>query len=328
MKLRILAVLSTIALAFGVSVATAHAAAPRPPILSLSSGLVTVHTSNGEAWKFDVSMSQGDQHDAEVDIYRTATGGSESHYWYLPVPKSSLTWNGTRGRAVFKTPQTVASLLTINMTFTKTARHNVTCATGSRTDYTGNLSGRATLNTHLKGGGTIGGRQLTFKAGSTTLSVDRGCIQLYTPTCADSTYFNAYNSNAPSLYGYKGGGTQNIQVERNVSLARPAGAVRGDDASARSSHAPVLHTATKTLDVFGSASGFVTGSGHLVVTQLDATTQTCKLNGVRHTQHDENGSGGQFENTGGSPIVGHTSLTGRIVMSNGGDPNFDVSHWS
>lgn len=331
MKARTLIMLTVLATALsGVVVAASPAGAAPPPTLSLYPGSVTVHTSNGKAWKFGLSIYQGGPSGDQLSLNLTRNVGhsSEGHYWYVPAPTSTLSFNRTTQHGTFKTPQSTAPLTTINMSFAATGHHAAHCMSGSETIYNGNLSGRATLITHLKGGGTVGGKHLTFKASNTQLYVDNNC-QTRIPIsnrCSKSSFFDVNSPHNRSLYGFGSSSGSFVQVSHNVSIAHPAGATRSDSASANAP-APTLNKAAKTLKVFGSSSGLVTGSGRIVAKKLDTSTSTCKLNGKKHTQVQTLSENGKFTNTSGHPIVGHTSLTGRLTIANGGSGYFDVETW-
>jgi hypothetical protein len=204
----------------------------------------------------------------------------------------------------------------------------VHCTSGSETIYNGNLTGRATLTTHLNGGGTVGGQHVSFKASSTQLYVDNNCLQSIpiNNRCSKSSFYNANSPHGRNLFGFGSASGSLVQVSRNVSIAHPAGATRSDSAGA-SAPAPTLNKAAKTLKVFGSASGLVTGSGRIVAKKLDTSSRTCKLNGKKHTQVQVLSVNGKFTNTSGHPIVGHTNLTGRLTIANGGSGYFDVETW-
>ena len=129
------------------------------------------------------------------------------------------------------------------------------------------------------------------------------------------------------MYGFSSGRSRSISVSHNVAIAHPAGTTRSDGASAHSSSAPAFNKAAKTLKVFGSTFGRVTGSGRIVSKSLSHGTGTCKLNGKKHTQSEYLGNSSKFTNTSGHPIVGHMNLGGRITLANGGSAYFDVESW-
>jgi hypothetical protein len=239
-----------------------------------------------------------------------------------------LSFNRSTQRGSVKTPQSAAPLTTLNLTFVATKHRAAHCISGSETVYTGNLSGRATLITHLKGGGTVGGQHLTFKAGSTQLYVDNNC-QTRLPIsnrCSKSSFLNANGPHNRSLFGFGSSSSAFIQVSHSVSIAHPAGASRSDSASA-SAPTPAFSKASKTLKVFGSSSGLVTGSGRIVAKKLDTSSRSCKLNGKKHTEVQTLSENGKFTNTTGHPIVGHTNLTGRLTIASGGSGYFDYETW-
>jgi hypothetical protein len=332
MKSRTLAAVAAIATALsGLAMATpASAGATQPPQLSIYTSSITVHTSNGKQWSFGLSTFQAGPSDQFSEhLTRTVSGGSENHYWDVPLPTSALKFNRSTGHGTLKTPTSTAPLTTINLNFSATRHRSIKCQSGSETDYSGNLSGRATLITHLNGGGTVGGRHVSFKAGTTHLFVDNNCVQSF-PTnnqCSNSIQFDDIAPHQHSIFGFSAGTSRFIQVAHNVAIAHPAGATRSDSASARPSSAPVFSKASKTLKVSGSSSGVVTGAGRIVAHTLGHSTASCKHKGVTHTQDQVIGDNGKFTNTSGHPLVGHMSLGGRITVANGGSASFDVEHW-
>lgn len=330
MKVRSLAALAAIVTASsGLVVATPVGAAP-PPSLALYSSTITVHTSNGKAWQFGLSTSQlGPTDQLDLHLTRSAAGGAESHYWTVPSTSPLVTFNQATGQGTLKTPSSTAALTTVNMTFKATRHHNASCISGSETVYVGNLTGRATLITHMTGGGTVGGQHLAFTAGTTSLYADNGCIPSF-PTnnqCFKSASYSASSPNARSLFGYGGGSSSFIQVSHNVSITNPAGTTREDTASATSASAPVFDKTAKSMKVTGSTSGLVTGSGRIVASKLSHSTRSCKLAGKTYTEDQFISSGAKFTNTTGHPIVGHTILTGRLTIASGGNADFDVETW-
>lgn len=333
MKLRRLAAsVAAVTALSGLSIAAAPANAIAPkPGLSLSSSTVRVHTSNGMGWTFGLNASSGPffGNTLTLQINHVATSGTESHYWQLPIPASALTFNKATQRGTLKTPQSTAPLTTVSMTFKATGHRNMPCSIGSETDYTGNLSGRATLITHLKGGGTIGGQHLTFKAGTSHLLVSNNCSPVVHPStrCTNSSFYDVSDAHNRSLFGFAGGATRSIELSHQVHLAHPAGATRTDYASARSSSAPTLNKKTKTLRVFGSTSGLVTGTGKIVAKTITHSSGPCTLNGKHHTQDQWSSGTAKFTNTTGHAIVGRTRLTGRLTIANGASGFFDYETW-
>jgi hypothetical protein len=330
MKARTLVMLTALVTALsGLVGATSAAGAAPPPTLSLYTSQITVHTSNGKAWKFGLSAYQaGPSDQLRLDLVRNVGHSSESHNWYVPAPSSTLTFNRSTQHGSIKTPQSTSPLTTINLSFAATGHHAVHCMSGSETIYNGNLTGRATLTTHLKGGGTVGGQHLTFTANGTQLYADNNC-QSRIPVsnrCSKSSFYNVSGAHNRSLYGFGSPSSSFIQVSHSVSIAHPAGATRSDSASANAP-TPTLTKAAKTLHVFGSSSGLVTGSGRIVAKKLDSSSASCKLNGNKHTEVQYLSENGKFTNTSGHPIVGHTNLTGRLTVANGGSAYFDYETW-
>ena len=308
----------------------ARAVAP-PPRLSIGTTDVTVHTSNGTKWGFGLATSQADQgDDLTLHITRSSARGSESHYWDVPVPAAAITFNRNTGRGTLKTGQSAAALTTVNMAFKATGHHSLLCASGSATDYAGNLTGRATLITHLNGGGTVGGQHLSFKAGTTHLVVDNNCLRelRVDHRCFKSTFYEADGPHHRSVFGFTGGSTRYIELSHQVTLAHPAGATRTDYASSRSSRAPVLNKTAKTLTVFGSTDGFVTGSGTVTTSTLSDDTHPCTINGTQHTEHRYTPDTAHFANAAGHPIVGHASLTGRLTVADNDNGYFEYETWT
>ena len=101
MNSRTLAAVAAVATALsGLAIATpARAGVTQPPQLSLYSSSINVHTSNGKQWKFGLSAYQaGPSSDQlSLNLVRTVSAGTESHYWYVPVPSSVLSFNRNTG---------------------------------------------------------------------------------------------------------------------------------------------------------------------------------------------------------------------------------------
>ncbi len=312
-----------------VIAASPAAAAPSHAELEVSTSNATVHTSNGKAWTFNFSTFQEGKHaDLTAEITRVTRPGTENHSWDVPITRSVITFNAKTGHGTVKTPQGTAPLITLNLGFTTTSRHKVKCASGSETNYGGNLSGQATLNTHLKGGGTVGGKHVSFKAGGTVLTVDNGCVQSFPQNnqCEKSVFLDG-GSGHNSVFGFAGGASRILEISHNVAIAHPAGATRSDSASVRPGSAPVFKRATKTVLVSSTKTGLVTGSGRIVAKSQSQSSGTCRLNGNKHTRVQYLSNNGHFTNTTGHPLVGHTILTGRITLANGGSASYDVVTW-
>ncbi len=314
----------------GLVVAASPSYAAPAPQLSVQTGNVTVHTANGMKWNFGVVTGQTDQGNDDVTLYlsRTAGGGTESHYWDVPVPKSTLTFNASTGHGAVRTPSSVAGLTVLNMKFTARSHHNASCSSGSETVYNGTLSGRATLMTHLKHGGTVGGQRLTFTSG-TQLDVDRMCLHSIPENvrCSKSAFFDGSGAHHTGLFGFSEGGTSDLEVSHLVKLAKPSGAQRADYAAGRGSRSSTLNKTTKTLQVPASSAALVTGSGRVVATRLSQESTSCTLNGKHHTEVQYVGENSHFTNTSGHPVVGHTALTGKLTIASGASAYFDYETW-
>lgn len=314
-----------------VLAATAAGAAPPPADLTLTTTTITLHTSNHQLWNFGLWSALngiGGSSALTMTLTRAAAGGTEAHHWNVPLGSNRLTFNSRTKRGTLKTPASTAPLTTVNMMFVATSHRALHCYKGSETLYKGNLTGRATLITHLTGGGTVGGQHVAFKSGTTMLTADRGCFNPL-PTghvCTNSESFSDSAARGVSVLGFASGATRYVEVSRSVSMAKPQ-AVRTDSVTRRPSSAPTINKAAKTLHVPAS-SGVITGSGKIVANALKSSSSPCTLKGVRHTQVQAfPASSTHFVNTAGHPLVGHTSLTGRIIVRNNALGYFTVERW-
>lgn len=314
-----------------VLAATTAGAAPPPADLTLTTTTITVQTSNHQQWNLGLWSALngiGGSTAFSLSLSRPVPGGTEAHQWNVPLGSSRLTFNGRTQRGTLKTPASTAPLTTVDMTFVASSHRALRCYKGSETLYKGNLAGRATLITHLTGGGTVGGQHVAFKSGTTTLTADRGCFNPL-PTGHVCTNYESFFDSAPhgvGVLGFSSSATRYAEVSRNVSMTKPR-ASRTDSVTTKPSRAPSFSRAAKTLHVPAS-SGMITGSGKIVANALKSSSSSCKLKGVKHTQVQYfPSSSTRFVNTAGHPLVGHTSLTGRIIVRNNASGYFAVDRW-
>ena len=80
--------------------------------------------------------------------------------------------------------------------------------------------------------------------------------------------------------------------------------------------------------MFGSSGGFVTGSGKIATSTLSHDGSPCTLNGAQHTEHRYTADTAHFTNSTGHPLVGTTSLTGRLTVADNGNAYFEYETWT
>lgn len=322
------------------AVAAPAAAAPAPAELSIQTGTVTVRTANHQLWRLSlfVEPDGGGSDDPssvtysiDEDLMRTVTKptpGYEGHDWDLyELPASTLSFDPGSGDGTLTTPSSTAALTTAKLAFHATNHHSLACTQGSETVYAGTLTGQLTLKTGLKNGGTIGGQNLTFQAG-TKVSSDSGCEQAEPAayTCLRSIELESYDLHH-MLFGLATSRRKLLILEQDVGVKRPAGTTRGDVVGADQMTAPVFNKKAKTLQVLAGKTGLVTGSGTFTGGSISTSTQKCTVKSVRHTETDYENSTPRFTNTTGHALTGHPSLTPKITVQDGRDAEYTITTW-
>ena len=196
-------------------------------------GLANVKTSNGVKWDFDVSwddaFTSGGTASLGLDLERlvasSGASGFEFHSWSTSVKSSTLTWNGKTASLNIGTE--ASPLATAVVTFHETSSKKVTCTSGKETDYSGTMSGKATLVTGLSGGGTVSASSWT----KAELSVDSGCLTPLTNPCVPELIAGAgFGGTGPSVLAgslSEGSAPENVVgLTLSTTLTAPKGATR------------------------------------------------------------------------------------------------------
>jgi hypothetical protein len=334
MRTALVAVIATVAAAVAGYVLAAPATARVVGAVRLTSGSTTVHTANGKAWHYTISVAPGPSSSDDLvteRLTRAQTRPSryrESHTWGGTTPASSLTFNAKSGKGTLKTPHSLAPLTTLHLTFRTTSRRPVSCHLGgSETRYFGTLTGRAVLRTHLRPGGTVGARHVRFPAGAAQVLVDDDCENPTPPArCDRTTYFQADTSGLRSLFG-TAAKIATVELFQEVAI-RPRGAYRVDDVVTRSAHLPAYDARRKTLQVWAAASGPFTGTARFTGGRRKAHRYDCVLKGVHHTQVLRETSNATYRNGADHPIVAHTSLVGPMSIPKTALAGYSFDTWS
>jgi hypothetical protein len=210
-------------------------------------------------------------------------------------------------------------IATINVTFKATSHQAQSCVTGSETIYTGTMSGEAELVTGLSGGGTVGGKSVTFDASGTKpeVTVNSDCVQ-NTDECTASTLWGSGSSagqiEAVGLSETASGKSIGVVgVVREVKLSAPKGATRTDLADAATA-APSYNSGTKVLSVTTTSSGLITGSATLSGGKVATVSEPCTYKGKRDEVKTTENETANYASPAGKAITAHTALTGNLAV--------------
>ena len=289
-------------------------------------GLANVKTSNGVKWDFDVSwddaFTSGGTASLGLDLERlvasSGASGFEFHSWSTSVKSSTLTWNGKTASLNIGTE--ASPLATAVVTFHETSSKKVTCTSGKETDYSGTMSGKATLVTGLSGGGTVSASSWT----KAELSVDSGCLTPLTNPCVPELIAGAgFGGTAPSVLAgslSEGSAPENVVgLTLSTTLTAPKGATR-------QSVAAMIDKAGKVYAKYAShkmslfSTGFVSGSGTLSGGSPGTTTAKCSYKGKKYvtsTIHDYDANySGHFSAAAaiGGKLVGPATALGDYIV--------------
>ncbi len=238
-------------------------------------GATTVKTSNKVSWTMVVGWDRESVTAApsmNIDLlhtYKTGGAGLEMHDWSFSLSASTLKFNAATGVGTLSTGKQLNPVASATLTFKATSHHNGSCSKGSETIYVGSLSGKVSLVTGLKGGGTVGGT-LSFKLGKPELTLDHSCTVRVTPVneCTAGIIFasGSSSSTTPMADGYSetasGKAIDYVGVIRSTKLSAPKGAARLDMAEQDAPPA-TYNSTTKVLSVTTTTAGLIRGSATL-----------------------------------------------------------------
>ncbi len=300
----------------------------------LESPAITVHTANGKAWQLSLTVYPGG--DGSSDEVRETLLRSQSkpvptteyHDWFATFPSSGMTFDSGSGDATVTTPSSIAALTTLRLTFTATSRRHASCSSGSKTYFFGNLTGRVTLKTQLRAGGTVGAMHSGFPRGKAEIIDNANCVPASSRNaCYTSMSYQANGGGLRTLWGV-GGPHGFALLTHDLTLNNPAGAGRQDAFSTNSSHAPVFNPTKHTLQVWAADTGPFTGTGRFTGGTLSKSVGACTVKGVNHREHIRTYSNATFRNGANHPLVAHTSLVGALGVPRTTHTYYEFDTWS
>jgi hypothetical protein len=322
--------LATQASTEGIAAASIRPAiAASPATWSLIGDGETVKTTNGVSWVLTVgAQSSGD---LSVELARqTTTGGTsdEIHAWDFQTTATTFKFSAGSGVGTIDSGTQASPSATVDVTFKATSHVASVCTNkasgGAETTYTGTLNGEAVLVTGLTGGGTVGGKTLTFPlsidGSHPTLVYDDNCELAGTfpcPTTEEVIYSASPKYPSPLFleggYVEVSGKTYDlIALSHTVSLVKVKGATRNDLGYF---DAPVAKwdVTTRTLTVTTSTAGLITGSATLVGSKPSSFSFPCTLNG-KSTTTTETSYTADFSSPAGHAMTSHNALGGSVVF--------------
>jgi hypothetical protein len=289
-------------------------------VLTLNNDGASVKTSNGQSWFLSVSdTSIPDTMTAGIVRPVTAGGtGTEQHVWYFDTLASALTFDKSTGVGTLKGGSATSPVGAFDLTFKATSHAAADCSSGSETIYTGTLSGEAEIVTGLTGGGTVGGKSVTFnaKGSSPHVLVDSACVPVVNECLPEISFSSAVNGAKPEAAGVDGTEegikTVAVAVASKTTLTSPKGSYRIDDAEVDTSP-PIWNAKTGVLSVTTTSAGIVTGSATVSGGTVKNSTFPCSYKGVVYTMHLSSDTTANYTSPAGKDITAHTSLTGNLV---------------
>ncbi|MGD0085357.1 MAG: hypothetical protein ABSD78_19535 [Acidimicrobiales bacterium] len=150
--------------------------------LSLGNAGTSVKTSNGVTWTLVVGWDQVESTEPpnlSVGLERTdSTGGTgyEFHDWSFVVTTATLKFDSTTGAGTLNSGTQASPIATVDLAFRATSSKKATCSSGSKTIYSGTLTGKVSLVTSLTGGGTVKDASPSFKTARPEITVDSSCV--------------------------------------------------------------------------------------------------------------------------------------------------------
>jgi hypothetical protein len=305
------------------ALAGSAAAAARPPAaseLTLNGDGASVTTSNGQSWVLSASdTSLPDTMVAGIERTVSSGGvGTEGHFWYFDTPASSLKFDKSTGVGTLKGGSSTSPVGTFDLTFKATSHKAASCVSGSETIYSGTLSGEAEIVTGLTGGGTVGGKSITFnaKGSSPQVLVDSECVPPVDECLPEIVFSSAVTGAKPEAAGVDatidGIKIVAVTVAAKTTLTSPKDAYRIDDAEVDTS-APTWNSKTGVLSATTTSAGIVTGSATLSGGTVKTETFPCSYKGVTYTMDESYDTTANYGSPSGKDITAHTSLTGNLV---------------
>ena len=235
------------------------------------------------------------------------------------VTPAVFQFNPKSGTATLNSGSQARPVAVVDLSFKATSKSKSACEIGSETIYDGTMKGSVSLVTGLEGGGTIGGKALSFRV-HTNVLVDSNCLpKTGVNECGTSSEF--FSGNIPGLQvqavglSAKGPGYsfQGLSVSRRTNLSSPKGAVRADSAE-QDAIRETYNTKTKVLSVTTGNTGFVTGSATLTGGSVQTTTSRCVLSGKRHIESNISDDNARYKSPPGKAISATTSLSGTLTV--------------
>jgi hypothetical protein len=235
--------------------------------MELENALANVETQNKVSWWLLVSWNNlGAEPVLQVALERlisSPSSGFEFHDWSFDVASSSLSFNDKTG--TLDTGTQTNPVASLDLSFKTTSSKAATCSSGKETIYDGTLSGKASLVTGLKGGGTVSG---TYKFNVTTpyIAVDHGCVPPAPDECGAEVVAGSQSVSGPGPALFAGTfsdvstAEQVVGISEETKLSSPSDATRTDVAAMLNKTGKVYATYTGT-EVKLASAGLVNGSG-------------------------------------------------------------------
>jgi hypothetical protein len=252
--------------------------------IELQNAVAKVETENKVSWWLQVTWSNlGAEPVLQVGLERlisSPSSGFEFHNWTFNVSSSSLTFNDKTGSLDSGTQANpVAS---VDLSFKTTSSKAATCTSGKETIYDGKLSGKASLVTGLKNGGTVSGTY-TFNVSTPDIEVDDGCVPPAADECGAELLAGSGNPSGPALFAGSfaevSSTEQFVGVSEETDLASPSGANRDDLVALLDESGKIYATYTGT-EVKLASTGIVSGSGTVSAGKPEKEPpETCKYDG-------------------------------------------------
>jgi hypothetical protein len=253
----------------------------------LEDAAAKVETENKANFWLLVSWTNVGEPILQVSLERQVTSpssGFELHSWTFNSSSSMLKFNDKTGTLDSGTQANpVAS---VDLSFKTTSSKAATCTSGKETIYDGTLSGKASLVTGLKNGGTVSGTY-TFNVATPDIEVDDGCVSPPADECGASLLAGSGNTSGPALiagtFADVNATEQLVGISEQTALTSPAGATRTDIAAMYNESGKVYATYTGS-EVKVASAGLVSGSGTVSGGKPKKETPvTCKYDGKTYT---------------------------------------------
>jgi hypothetical protein len=304
-----------------VWLAALAAAAPASPAAAAgaSYSLISGYASfkaDGHTWHLGVLAASGTT--MTVLISTPHLGGSEVHHWdFKPLPAADFKVDPTTGHATLDSHSALAPVASLALSFTPTSHVKATCATGSGTDFTGELSGSVSLVTGLQG--------LKFRtthasfSTPNTLEVSHACTAPV-PCVSQQWVFGL----SPEVIGATTGTASESVVTQTATIKKPAGATLTVTAG-MSTPVPVFDKSAKSLTVQGSKSGLITGTAVISHPSVaEPFAGSCTMDGKNYSEHGTEYAGATYSSPAGKQFQARTILSGTLTLKPTGAGLFDI----